>query len=525
LPDEYVEEAGGPLTRKGTPRLELLAAARGAFLQRKEDSNESVALSYDSGKYALREDGTFIKSIQGFAEDISRRVYKRAVPEGDPQEDDWFSRLYERTRAALRRSEHLENRGAAVEHESKLVRDQHGRRWELSNGLREAERGRESADPRPFIRCTTDALDGPDPDAWTRVERRVAREKEMHRAFTHALTASDLPGPWRQAEGRRFERRHARDGGDCPRYVTVGRWRPEAVGRDDRRKQAVRVPWIVAEIDGRNERGEKNRSVSDRLARRLIRRLDTFGVDLSDVVVSYSGNASIHVRIPDGAVGCPIYRNADEAARSIEQFFDRLCGQDDALREGLDRSLFRPGQMIRAVGSTHESTGRRTVATDGQTFLEKPSCFLWSLSEPQFQYTPPERFPLPRRAGLVPGLSALLDPPKSPRESSSQNLNVQQSVSGVQGVSSGGGRPWDRLRGGVAEGERWGRDVDRPDAVGRNWACLFVSHRALSVQSTREAAWHVVKVWNERNDPPLPRAELRGVFERAAAFQRGHVWA
>jgi hypothetical protein len=180
--------------------------------------------------------------------------------------------------------------------------------------------------------------------------------------------------------------------------------------------------------------------------------------------------------------------------------------------------------MIRAVGSTHEATGRRTVATDGATFLQKPSCFLWSLSEPQFQYTPPERFPLPRRAGFVPGLSALLDPPKRPDSEGGQNLNVQQSVSGGQGVASDGAGLWDRLRGGVAEGERWGRDVDRPTVRGRNWAALFWSHRALSAQSSREAAWRVVKAWNRRCEPSLPERELRAVFERAAAFQRGHVW-
>jgi len=525
LPESFVEGAGGALTRQGTPRLDVLAAARASYVQRKSDRADSEAVQFDSGAYAFREEGEHVKSIQGHAEDVWRRIYKRPVPKGDPLDDADFRRLYDRTRKALQRSDLLDDRGPAVPAPSKKVQDRHGKRWSLSDELGEAERGRESADPRPFIRCTTGALDGDDAGVWTRCERRVAREEKMHRAFTHALTASDLPGPWRTADGRRFERRHARDGGDRPRYVTVGRWRPEAVGREDRRRQAVRVPWIVAEIDGRDERGEKDRAVSDRLARRLLRRLDAFGMDLSGVMVSYSGNASIHVRIPDGAVGCPIYRTADEAARSIGRFFDRLCGRDDALREAIDDACFRPGQMIRAVGSTHEATGRQTVATGGRTFLQKPSCYLWSLSEPQFEYSPPERLPLPRRAVVVPGLSSLLEPPKPTHSEGGAEMNVQQCLSGGQGVASDGARSAvARVRGGVVEGERWGRDVDRPAAVGRNWAALYVSHRALTREPTVTAAWGAVVLWNGRNEPPLPRRELRAVFERAAAFQRGHVW-
>jgi hypothetical protein len=525
LPSSFVEEAGGAFTRQGTPRLDVLAAARAAYVQRRADEADTDALEYDSGAYAVREEGTHIKSVQGHAEDIWRRIYKRPVPEGNPLDNEEFRRFYDRTRRALKRSDVLEDRGPAVRHEDKPVQDAHGKRWSLSDRLRDAESGRETADPPAFVRCTGPEPDDDSADAWTRVERRVARENELHREFTHALTASDLPGPWRTAHGRRFERRHARNGGDRPRYVTVGRWRPDAVGRPDRPEQAVRVPWIVAEIDGRDDRGRKDRAASDRLARRLLRRLDAFGVDLSDVVVSYSGNASIHVRIPDAVFGCPIYRNARIAEDCIGQFFDRLCGSDSELRTAIDDGLFRPGQLIRAIGSVHEGAGRQTVGTTADRFLDKPPCFLWRLSEPQFEYTEPEAFPLPRRAPFTPALSALLTPPQTPSSDRGQKTNVQQYVSGGSGVGDGGpSAVCRRLRGGVREGEPWGMDVGRPNAVGRNWAALYFSHLVLAKQSSREAAWSVVQNWNRwLNDPPLPERELRGVFEQAVRYRRGYV--
>lgn len=531
LPAEFVESAGGAFTRKGTPRLDVLCAARAAFLQRKSDAAETDALQMHSGAYAVREEGTFIKSIQGFAEDVSRRIYKRPVPEGDPLDDPEFSRLYRRMQASLRRSDLLEDKGPAVPDPDKTVRDRYGKRWALSGDLQDAQRGRPANDPPPFVRCTGPNVDGEKAEAagvWDEVERRVAREEELHEAFTKTITARELRGKRWTADGRRFERRYAREGSDAPRYRTIGQWRPEAVGHRKRREQAVRVPWIVAEIDGRGPAGEKDRARSDRLARRLLRRLRAFGLDLSDVLVSYSGNASIHVRIPDGAIGCPLYRSSRDAVRCIERFFRRLCGRDEALFRAIDSACFRPGQLIRAVGSIHEATGRRTVAATADVYLSKPACFLWRLSEPDFQYTAPDTYPMPRRTAYVPALARLISPSKgsSSREKGSSSregdrVNVSQTISPPECV--GTGSVMDRVGDGVREGELWGLDVGRPECAGRNWAALFVAHDALRSCGSNVEAWRALLRWNGANDPPLGREELRGVFEKARRWRRGRV--
>jgi hypothetical protein len=512
-------------TRKGTPRLDLLAAGRAAFLQQKADQNDSEVLRFGSGAHSVRRAGTHVKSIQGHAEDVWRRIYKRPIPEGDPLEDEEFHRLYRRMQASLRRTELLEDRGAAIDNPNKKIRDQHGKRWALSDQLEEA-RG-EPEEPPPLVRCTCEVLtagveSSEAEDVWARAERQVAREEKLHREFTDAITASTLDGRRYTAKARRWERRYAREGSERPRYRTIGQWRPEAIGRPKCHEQAVRVPWIVAEIDGRDEGGGKDRGRSDRLARRLVRRLKDFGVDLSSVMVSYSGNASIHVRIPDGAVGCPIYRNAQAAKESLCRFFDRLCGQDEALRRAIDNACLRPGQLIRAIGSVHEATGRRTVGCAADTFLSKPATFLFSLSEPQFQYSPPASIPLPRRAAFAGALSALLSPPDRFQDSSAQKTNVSQNIS-PQEEGGNVGVVIDRVKRGVREGEPWGPDVGRPCAVGRNWAALFVAHDVLRRTDGKESAWGKVWYWNRYNEPSLPERELRDVFEKACRYQRGEV--
>ena len=65
------------------------------------------------------------------------------------------------------------------------------------------------------------------------------------------------------------------------------------------------------------------------------------------------------------------------------------------------------------------------------------------------------------------------------------------------------------------EGEKWGRDVDKPHLVGRNRAALTVSMHRLTYSET---PWRDVCVWNREMAEPLPEGELRKTFRSARSY-------
>ncbi len=524
----YVERRSGILTRQSTPRLDLLFDSRAVHLTRKSDNASCRVFEMHSGERVNRRRGEFFKSIQSFTEDIWTRIYRRAVPQGNPLAHEDFHRLYRRLQKAVQRGSETFNIGPTVPNVRKRDADRFGRRWRPSENLKRAGANC-YAEPRPFVLCTPPAENDADSlslapsgsseyiDVWQQAAQHVARSQKLHRRFTHAVTCSSLYGNRYTAHGRRYERKHARVGdreAASPRYLTIGRWRKDEVQRHDRSKCAVTVPWVIAEIDGRNDGGEKCKRVSDRLARRLLHLLKDTGVDLEDVVVSYSGNASVHVRIPHSLLGCPIYRSSRAAINALSALFDRLCGDDLELRRAIDDACFRPGQLIRAIGGIHEDTGRRTVGATGDEFLDKPCYYLWYLSEPQFQYAPLD-MPHPRGTDASTDLIKHLTLTPSYDTQHTPDHDCETLASDRAPAEGARRRPKGVLRRiaeGVAEGEPWGSDIERPECVGRHWAAVFWSHKMLdeapSTMRARTRLWS----WNKQNSPRLPLQELNKVF-------------
>jgi hypothetical protein len=287
----------------------------------------------------------------------------------------------------------------------------------------------------------------------------------------------------RRPKARWWERRYAREGSERPRYRTIGQWRsrgpPTTPGATSRPSECLGPSLRSTGGEGR----DKDREVSHRLARRL----KDFNVDLSGAVVSYSGNASIHVRISDGAVGCTIIEMPGRQRKACVVFSTTSAGKT---RRSGGRSTTpaytQASSSAPSVASTRPQGGIPSDARQMSFCLSPPRfCFF---SRSRSSSTACQRlFPCPV-SRIRSGALCARQPAGYPQDSNDQKTNVSQSTS-PQKEDGGVGAVIDRVNRGMREGEPWGPDVGRPCAVGRNWADLFVAHDVLRRSGSEESAW------------------------------------
>jgi hypothetical protein len=611
LPAQLVRSTG-LLTHMGTLRDEWALVARAAYLHRRTAESDADGYRYRNRRTGAEhtvphEEGTIVKSKQGFVEDVRRRIWKKAVvPTDRATRADWtpgFERDYDRLRrAAGRVSDYVTPLGPAVASDNKRIRDGNGLRWSIHEELQSAPVAPEQ---RSSVRCT-----GPEPDidlsglhidVFDAMERLVAHREKLHEAFTQGWTCMRVRGadgdlrwtPHKPKHARKSHQWSARNGHDDARFVSVGRWRRAEIERDDLQR-ACTVPWIVADIDGDDWQH------SAELAQRLLARLAEHGADLSQVVVSHTGGRSLHVRIPSGFFGNRVYKSADAAATEIASFFDRLC-EDDELREAIDDAVFHPRQMVRKIGSLYEpdrstpdngparaelvsrlslrpqirdhahavdvadqildflsersldlqdvtlndpcdsGTASLRLRIDGDpdrtpntrrvvalTADEALDVGLHALRELSSAWSDPERYPEfdlpgPAEAPYIPSLDRLHTPPRrraddTPASTRHTPPQRQESDTPFVGKQPSRGEANVELKRALqvrVEGERWGRDVDRPDLVGRNRAFLTI---ALYAHSRKRDPWRFLRERNALLRDPLPLSELRRVSRSAQAY-------
>jgi len=519
----------------GVYRFERLVLARAAYIMRRADgSTKNVRKAFirpptneRPDDYATSMGGRADGAFRGLVEDISRRIFKQAPPTVETEGEGTFQRLSDQVRRVIHESNHVILRGPmtsgpAADSSTRLPEDFQGRRLPLSEELETAAQGRLAPTPPPCVRCT-----GPKPSGsqafWAQVEKSVAHRKDLHRDFTEAISSPEVDEDRRPAAAPRFETHADSIRAQGARQISIGRWRPGEAQRPDRKHCAVRVPWIIADIGRPLEKGFRPHV---RQVRSLLHSLPTMEIDLSDIVVTYSGGGSIQVRIPDGLLGCPIYPTSRAAANAIRHFFFDLSPSNEAARDALDQRLFYPDRLFPVIGSTDPQTGRRVVGTDAESFLENPHESLLSCSGQDVKYGQQEHCPPPRQADFhwLPFL--FLDP--SRRDPDHRHAGgaidgkeveyiVRQSHSSYgdgPGIGTVRSRVLNRLASGVARGENWGTDIDSW-YNGRNRAALFVAHDRLRAYENRARAWRAVKAWNSRNRPPLPEDELRMMFDKA----------
>jgi hypothetical protein len=585
----YLVRSLGFVNHLGNPREEWAALAVAARLSEITESAEDEAIRYTNRhtgnrQTVEREEGTIQKSRQSFVEDLRQRLYKRAAtPEDRDWRDDWsddFQRDYDRIRHAISRledHEYLVNEGPAVESDSQVERDRNGRRWSVGSSFRDMP---DADRQRRFVRCS-----GPEPemdrdalhvDVLDNLERLVAYQEDLHEGFTAGFKAEQKNGKWQSHETKtdtaRSHQWTARNGTDRPQYVSVGRWRPEEIGNEDLKgERAVFIPWIVLDIDA----DSKERCGT--LGMQAVRTLSEHLTDeqLEQIVVSYTGGSSIHLRIPAGFFGNPLFRNATAAAIALSELADTLFESDPNLREAIDDRLFHPRQMVRMIGSLYDEdtappdnsshrpkliqqllvrpqvedrshaaeiaddilgflrdrhldiddvtldfsgtrpvtitdapdrTPRnwRVVATTADAFLTIGPEVLWTWS----QWGDPQSFeiPDPTTPEHVTTLTEMLGGVAHPSRKKSDTHSVaKQSSTGE----------YQRALQVEHEGEKWGRDVDKPHLVGRNRAALTVALHRLTYSDTPRQD---IYTWNRGMDEPLPEWELEKTFRSAQSF-------
>jgi hypothetical protein len=315
------------------------------------------------------------------------------------------------------------------------------------------------------------------------------------RRFRYAETCSSVRNrgtysgavAWAQAFARDGSQPHEGDSGD--RHMSVGAFRDDDIGvmRPDQETPCA-VPWIVIEpeVDGYGK-------IVDRFdaARDILQSLKQMGADLSEVVVSYSGNKSFHIRIPAGMVGSPVFESA-EAARTVLRRFARKITDHE-----LDAELFDPRHLIRCIGSVHEKTGRHVAGFHGDTFLQLSLEETVQASRGHYSFALRDPFEVE---------ATLREPMNEAAETLQRFWIPEYEECPTIGGSSGAVQ---RAMQGVEESEHW-----HEKHIGRNKA-TFVAACYLLEQHDRDTAWRKTLEVSRRHSPPLPKNEVKSCFESA----------
>ena len=306
-----------------------------------------------------------------------------------------------------------------------------------------------------------------------------------------------LTGQVRPAVFPTWPRRQARHGpgddvgADAERHVSVGVWRVDGDRPQERRPDERWVaPWVVLDFD----RGE-DREAALEAAQRAVRDLVRLGVRPDDLLCCPTGGRGVHVHIPCGALGTPLYRDAGAARSAMRRFVQATIDEE------VDEAVLSPVHLVRAIGSGYyvapapSAPSSHAVAAPSsfkvrvptQKFLEMRVYEMVARSET----SEPSALPDPRRARPVPALAAEA---------------VRASYRPERSAPSRGKGKTDAVReveGGVGAGQR--------NAAAFVMAAFLLDQLALP----EKEALGALLAWNLKNDPPLGEEELGGVLSKA----------
>jgi len=293
----------------------------------------------------------------------------------------------------------------------------------------------------------------------------------------------------------------AATGSQSALFRTVGVWRDRDDVRDP--NQPVFLPWIVLDIDVAGHMVEAHETCLS-----ILSDLEDAGLDSDRMFVSFSGSKGFHIAIATSQIGCPVFRDSDNARECLVRFVKTLTDHT------FDPSTLSPLQMLRLTGSRHQKTGKYKktwVASRFRTFQLHQVLSATDEFEP-WQYPDPtvgdieeevqNQFELAAKEQAQQAWKIIQDTKKNPHK----------------GYDTPGPGIVALLKG-LKPGESWG------NREGRDWAaftlsCFCFTHpkqhemvrRTLKIHGEFDTSFNSVHEtlteWNALNSPPLSKKDI-----------------
>lgn len=310
-------------------------------------------------------------------------------------------------------------------------------------------------------------------------------------SYRWSETTYEITSPRRSADFLGWSARQARgrphDGSlhHGERHLLVGAWavRHLASHAEQRANLPCIVPWVVLDFD----RGDIDDAFD--AAKRVVRELLRLGVQPQDIICAPTGGRGIHVHVPCGAFGTPLFRDSDSAKQVLGRIVEELVD------EHVDTGVLGPTHLIRAVGSGyHRATSKRADTTPRFKQRVETTAFL-TMSLPEIE-AQTRRFvstklPDPRSVKPVDALIALASWHAVQRRITTTAPRSKKTAS-VAAVEAG-----------VGAGER------------NRAAFLMATYYLDQLGMSDEEAEEALAAWNRLNHPPLGKREWTRVLRSA----------
>lgn len=485
LPREVLEEIG-ETTRVGSARLELAILAHLCKTRARTACGE---VQYEQGFTVQLREGEFIQTQETTAEDIYCRWHtgiKRAdLYKLDGSRTRQFDAFYKRVQRAFKRLM-LWDWIVKVDYVNPKFRGIYGTIWKLDSRLELClDRLPDCPEPPPVLMGAKIDLGGTYVNAVDRTGQHFLSESaDEFIAAKCATSVYDHGTFYRHDEWCEVV---AENKIDQPRHVSVGAFRKDDVKWVDEETPCT-VPWVILEPEDGDLFDRYNSTVN------MLEVLQMEGVDLSSVMVTFSGNKSFHIRIPQGMFGNPVYRSVEDCMKVLRRF------AYENFEERIDLELLDPRHLVRCTGSLHEQ-GSRVTAFRGSDFVT--ASFEVTMSQIQEGTWAKAHKLSPRHFPVDPWLSErLIDASDSFSRfwiPQSCDVSTDPKINGAFAAA---------LKG-CGENEQW-----HEKHTGRN-KLVFVAACYLLKKYDEVTAFAELEKVNQKNDPPLPDKEVQTCFESA----------